>query len=128
MNSSMCRRSCRAISAMAVTTCILSTLLSMRACCDWLRGGEAPAPPPVPEAPTCDDPCLSDVRGQAHAKRALLIAAAGGHNLLMLGPPGSGKTMLARRLPGILPPLASEEALETTRVNSINHLEMTFYP
>lgn len=92
---------------------------TLRACCDWLRGGEAPAPPPVPAAPACDDPCLSDVRGQAHAKRALLIAAAGGHNLLMLGPPGSGKTMLARRLPGILPPLASEEALETTRVHSI---------
>lgn len=64
-------------------------------------------------------PDLRDVRGQAAVKRALEVAAAGGHNLLMIGAPGSGKTMLARRLPGILPPLTLEEALEVTRVHSV---------
>jgi magnesium chelatase family protein len=62
---------------------------------------------------------LQDVRGQAVARRALEVAAAGGHNLLTVGPPGSGKTMLARRLPSILPPLSREEALEVTSIHSV---------
>jgi magnesium chelatase family protein len=62
---------------------------------------------------------LLDVRGQAAAKRALEVAAAGAHNLLLVGPPGAGKTMIARRLPGILPPLTLEEALESTQVHSV---------
>ncbi|MCY3022125.1 MAG: YifB family Mg chelatase-like AAA ATPase [Planctomycetota bacterium] len=62
---------------------------------------------------------LSDVRGQEHVKRALTVAAAGGHNVLMVGPPGSGKSMLAKRLPSILPPFTLSEALETTKVWSI---------
>jgi magnesium chelatase family protein len=61
---------------------------------------------------------LAEVRGQADAKRAIEIAAAGGHNLLMIGPPGAGKTMLARRLPGVLPPPSFEEALEITQMHS----------
>lgn len=64
-------------------------------------------------------PDLDEVQGQADARRALEIAAAGGHNLLMIGPPGAGKTMLARRMPGILPPPSFDEALEITRVHSV---------
>jgi magnesium chelatase family protein len=62
---------------------------------------------------------LKDVKGQNHARRALEIAAAGGHNLIFVGPPGSGKTMLARRLPGILPPLSFQEALEVSQIHSV---------
>jgi len=62
---------------------------------------------------------FSDVRGQGNVKRALEVAAAGGHNVIMVGPPGSGKTMMARRLPTILPPLTLNEALETTKIHSV---------
>jgi len=65
---------------------------------------------------------FSEVKGQLHIKRALEIAVAGGHNLLMLGPPGAGKTMLARRLPTIMPDIALEEALQTTKIHSISGL------
>ena len=65
---------------------------------------------------------FSDVKGQAQVKRALTVAAAGGHNILMIGPPGTGKTMLASRLPGILPDMTYEEALETTRIYSVSNL------
>ncbi|MBI5642784.1 MAG: YifB family Mg chelatase-like AAA ATPase [Deltaproteobacteria bacterium] len=62
---------------------------------------------------------LAEVKGQAHVKRALEVSAAGGHNMLMIGPPGSGKTMLAMRLPGILPDMSLDEAIETTKVHSV---------
>ena len=74
---------------------------------------------PLEPAPQCRAPDLAEVRGQDAAKRALEIAAAGGHNLIFVGPPGSGKTMLARRLPGLLPPLTREEALSVTKIHSI---------
>jgi magnesium chelatase family protein len=65
---------------------------------------------------------LSDIKGQEHVKRALEVAAAGGHNVIMCGPPGSGKTLLARSLPSILPPMTSEEALEVTKIYSVSGL------
>ena len=78
-----------------------------------------PVPVPAGRSAEAPEPDMADVHGQGFPRRALEIAAAGGHNLLLVGPPGSGKTMLARRLPGVLPPLTSEEALEVTTVHSV---------
>jgi magnesium chelatase family protein len=93
----------------------------------YLRG-EIPAPEhkpykipdKAPPSPTITD--LADIKGQEHVKRALEVAAAGGHNMVMCGPPGSGKTLLARALPSILPPMTPDEALEVTKVYSVSGL------
>jgi magnesium chelatase family protein len=71
------------------------------------------------ERQNCFELDFSDVRGQESVKRALEVAAAGGHNLIMIGPPGSGKSMMAKRLPSILPPLSLAESLETTQIHSV---------
>jgi magnesium chelatase family protein len=92
----------------------------------WLKGDDRAAPLAVPQAhvDVAAVPDLIDVRGQPFARRAIEIAAAGGHHVLLVGGPGAGKTMLARRLPGILPPLSDDEALEVTRIASVAGLNI----
>ena len=96
---------------------VASLAEAVRALNDPSRVPAAPISPPPARAPAVAD--LADVRGQLLARRALEIASAGGHNLLLIGPPGAGKTMMARRVPGILPVLTFDEALEATAVHSV---------
>jgi magnesium chelatase family protein len=93
---------------------------SLLALINHLRGKQIlPPPQALMEEDRAHYPDLAEIKGQETAKRVLEVAAAGGHNLLMIGPPGSGKSMLASRLPGILPPLEAEEALEASMVRSL---------
>ncbi|MEK6648539.1 MAG: YifB family Mg chelatase-like AAA ATPase [Actinomycetota bacterium] len=93
----------------------------LRALLCWLRTGERIEVPELALAPTADEEILdfSDVAGQERARMAAEIAAVGGHHLLLIGPPGAGKTMIAERIPGILPPLMRAESLEVTAIHSI---------
>lgn len=107
--------------ALAGTTDVLPAAHLLEVC-SRLRGESSVTPhqPPPAAAASADLPDLADVRGQQQARRALEVAATGAHNLLFIGPPGTGKSMLAERLPGILPPMSADEALEAAAVASIS--------
>jgi magnesium chelatase family protein len=110
-----------ATEAALVRGAIVHPAASLLAVCAHLAGRETipSLAPSIAPGDSAAGPDLADVRGQGQAKRALTIAAAGGHSLLMIGPPGTGKSMLAQRLPGILPPMSEDEALATASIASL---------
>ncbi len=115
----ICPEACGPEAAWAGETRILAAP-SLIALVNHFRGTQMLSPPkPGPMKDAERGPDLREVKGQENAKRALEIAAAGGHNLAFVGPPGSGKSMMAARLPGLLPPLTSQELLETSMIHSV---------
>ncbi len=115
----ICPEACGPEAAWAGGAAVLAPR-SLIAVVNHFRGTQVMSQPkPGPMLDGARPPDLRDVKGQEQAKRALEIAAAGGHNLLYVGPPGSGKSMLAQRLPGLLPPLSAEELLSTSMVHSM---------
>lgn len=116
----ICPHGCGAEAAWAGADIDILAPRSLIALANHFRGTQVLSrPEPSMRAPPGDLPDLAEIKGQESARRALEIAAAGGHNLLMIGPPGSGKSMLAQRLPSILPPLAPRELLEVSMIASI---------
>jgi magnesium chelatase family protein len=115
----ICPEACGPEAAWAGETRILAAP-SLIALVNHFRGLQMLSPPkPGPMLDAERVPDLREVKGQENAKRALEIAAAGGHNLLFVGPPGSGKSMMAQRLPGLLPPLTADELLSTSMIHSV---------
>ena len=115
----ICPASCGGEAAWAASIEVLAPT-SLLALINHVRGTQVLSPPePLMEGDVAPGPDMRDIKGQETAKRALEIAAAGGHNLLLIGPPGAGKSMLAARLPGLLPPLEPAEALDVSMIHSV---------
>lgn len=114
----------RALGAIAGMGQVIETLFAMESLEEAVRGyPEAVDPPEIPRSLQMGEPSMDDVAGQDHAKRAAMISTAGFHNIMFMGPPGSGKTMTARRMIDIMPPLTRHDALEVARIHSLRGLE-----